>query len=389
MSFSEFTYPLLQAWDWWHMYHSKKIQVQIGGADQFGNIIAGLDAVNYIRTHHPDPTLALNHGTLDVDNKPFGFTVPLLTTSSGDKFGKSAGNAIWLDKELTSVFDLYGFFLRQSDADAERFLKLFTFLPIPEIEAIVKEHMDMPSKRLAQHKLAFEVVTLVHGRIAAVEAESQHKVFFSSLKSIGDAGKTPGQLASEKNTWVKKDLNSIKPGLQLPMSLIQKGSIGKILRAAGLVKSNSEGHQLAAAGGAYIGGRMAVEGGVTEMGDEVRWRPIQVWKVADTQKYLIEGQTLLLRKGKVNIKIIEIVSDEKWKNLGLRYPGEGGSNIEEVGPIPKTKNQIEKVMGTLKESNETTEKEQEDIVDVGGKVESEGKKKSEETASKPVSSPDT
>lgn len=106
MSFSEFTYPLLQAWDWWHMYSTKGIQLQIGGSDQFGNIIAGMDALNYIRKTHYDP-LIRQEGTDDLLLKPMGFTVPLLTTASGEKFGKSAGNAVWLDREMTSTFELY------------------------------------------------------------------------------------------------------------------------------------------------------------------------------------------------------------------------------------------------------------------------------------------
>jgi len=106
MSFAEFTYPLLQAWDWWHMYNTKRVQVQVGGSDQFGNIVAGIDAVKYIIKNHPDPDLRKEkEDPMDV---PMGFTTPLLTTASGEKFGKSAGNAIWLDKEMTSVFDLYG-----------------------------------------------------------------------------------------------------------------------------------------------------------------------------------------------------------------------------------------------------------------------------------------
>ena len=105
MSFSEFTYPLLQAWDWWHMYNTKDIQIQIGGSDQFGNIIAGVDAINYIRKSHYDPLI--RQETDDPLRKPMGFTVPLLTTASGEKFGKSAGNAVWLDKDMTSTFELY------------------------------------------------------------------------------------------------------------------------------------------------------------------------------------------------------------------------------------------------------------------------------------------
>ena len=105
MSFSEFMYPILQSWDWWHMYHTKNIQIQIGGSDQFGNITAGIDAINYINKNHPNPVdRKENPGPLDM---PMGFTTPLLTTVSGEKFGKSAGNAVWLDKELTSTFDLY------------------------------------------------------------------------------------------------------------------------------------------------------------------------------------------------------------------------------------------------------------------------------------------
>ena len=106
MSFSEFTYPLLQAWDWWEIYQSKGITVQIGGADQLGNIMAGIDAIKYILKSHSDPNMRYEkEGNLL--RKPMGFTVPLLTTASGEKFGKSAGNAVWLDKQMTSVFEQY------------------------------------------------------------------------------------------------------------------------------------------------------------------------------------------------------------------------------------------------------------------------------------------
>jgi tyrosyl-tRNA synthetase len=105
MSFSEFTYPLIQAWDWWEMYNQNGVQLQIGGSDQFGNIVAGMDAVNHLRKTHHDP--ALRQEKDEPLMVPYGFTVPLLTTASGEKFGKSAGNAIWLDANLTSPFDLY------------------------------------------------------------------------------------------------------------------------------------------------------------------------------------------------------------------------------------------------------------------------------------------
>lgn len=108
LSLSEFLYPVLQAWDWWYMYNTKGVQVQIGGSDQFGNIIAGIDAIKYINKNHYDPIERQTPEDLDnILNAPMGFTVPLLTTSSGEKFGKTAGNAIWLDKDMTSTFDLY------------------------------------------------------------------------------------------------------------------------------------------------------------------------------------------------------------------------------------------------------------------------------------------
>lgn len=106
MSFAEFTYPLLQAWDWWYMYKDKGVVLQVGGSDQYGNIVAGMDAIKHVAAHHPQE-LETNQSTSAVP-APAGLTVPLLTTSSGAKFGKSAGNAIWLDKGLTSTFDLYG-----------------------------------------------------------------------------------------------------------------------------------------------------------------------------------------------------------------------------------------------------------------------------------------
>lgn len=105
MSLAEFLYPVLQSIDWWQMYHRNNVQIQIGGSDQFGNIVAGVDAIKYIIKNHDDPQMRQEDGVLY--NNPMGFTVPLLKTDSGEKFGKSAGNAVWLDKDMTSTFDLY------------------------------------------------------------------------------------------------------------------------------------------------------------------------------------------------------------------------------------------------------------------------------------------
>ena len=105
MSYAEFSYPVLQAWDFWQLYNEKKIQLQIGGADQYGNILAGVDAVKHIIKTHYDPLIRREKA--DPLIMPMGFTTPLLTTATGAKLGKSEGNAIWLGKDMLSTFELY------------------------------------------------------------------------------------------------------------------------------------------------------------------------------------------------------------------------------------------------------------------------------------------
>lgn len=105
MSVAEFCYPLFQAYDWWHMYSTMGVQLQLGGSDQYGNICAGMDTVQHLQKARGNSPLRASQD--DISDAPFGITTPLLTTSSGEKFGKSAGNAVWLDKDMMSSFDLY------------------------------------------------------------------------------------------------------------------------------------------------------------------------------------------------------------------------------------------------------------------------------------------
>jgi tyrosyl-tRNA synthetase len=105
MSLAEFCYPMLQAWDWWHMYEANGVQIQIGGSDQFGNITTGIEGVKHVAKHHPHQDVRIPDE--EEHWEPMGFTVPLLTTTTGEKFGKSAGNAVWLNPEMTPSFDLY------------------------------------------------------------------------------------------------------------------------------------------------------------------------------------------------------------------------------------------------------------------------------------------
>jgi tyrosyl-tRNA synthetase len=326
MSYAEFSYPILQGWDWWHMYNTLGIRMQIGGSDQYGNITAGIDAVKYIAENHPAPDTPKK-----TSDPPFGFTVPLLTTSAGAKFGKSAGNAIWLDSELTSTFDLYGYFLRTPDADVKRYLKLFTFMKLEDIDELVREHMESPSQRIAQHKLASEFVELVHGKEAARNAEDQHRLVFGGPSNFPDGDVKPALAGLGALSLSQVDLNNRpKTQMKLPRTLIETKSIGKILFAAGLAASASDGHRLAAQQAVYIGGSPTAH--KLPMNDgALSFAPIKPWKPEETKTYLIGGNLLILRRGKHNIRIIEVVEDEEYDKLGLEYPGKDRDDRAKTG----------------------------------------------------------
>ncbi|KAL9001713.1 MAG: hypothetical protein Q9188_005325 [Gyalolechia gomerana] len=333
LSFGEFSYPVLQAYDWWHMYNTFQlngIQIQIGGADQYGNIMAGIEAINHIRNHHYDPDVRRDRaGEI---NKPMGFTVPLLTTSSGEKFGKSAGNAVWLDKDMTSPFELYQFFLRSSDEDVSRYLKLFTFMPLKDIEATMDEHTLDPSKRVAQRQLAREVLLIVHGKDKVEAVEAQHGLLFrpstNTVKGEGGVAKTDNGSTNSKpknpdmNFLFNKAAGPDKPAAAgnviLPKSMVVRQQIGRIFYAAGLVSSRSEGHRLSAAKGAYVGSLPGQQGG---MPDHVEFTPALNWKNHYVNKFIIDGKLLILRAGKWKVKIVRIVEDEEFERLGLDAPG--------------------------------------------------------------------
>ena len=169
ISFTEFTYQILQSIDFDHLFTHNDIQLQIGGADQWGNITAGIDMIRKI--HGPEA-------------KAFCLTIPLMLKSDGTKFGKTAGGAIWLDPEKTSPYEFYQFWLNQDDADVIKYLKYFTFLSKEEIDALEKAVQEEPEKRLAQRRLAEEVTTFVHGETALAEAQNITAAMFKG--SIAD-----------------------------------------------------------------------------------------------------------------------------------------------------------------------------------------------------------
>ncbi|KAI1378876.1 hypothetical protein F4677DRAFT_412285 [Hypoxylon crocopeplum] len=317
MSLDEFVYPLMQAWDWWHMYRKLGVLMQIGGSDQYGNIVSGIECIKYMRDTEPNPAERTPDDPL---LRPVGFTVPLLTDSSGAKFGKSAGNAIWLDQFATSTFDLYGYFMRRPDADVERLLKLFTFLPLEKINKIMDQQNEDPSKRHAQHALAYEVVALVHGLDEAKKTRRRHIGLF--LKATDAVESFPKDQPSTANL-----ASAFQVDIKLPESLILGKSMSRILFAAGLADSVSDGTRLTQQQGAYVGGSpgqpSAVNKGMS-YGD-LTFTPVKAWFPVDTKNFLIEGKLLILRRGKHFIRIVEMVSDEEWEASGMIYPGEPGT----------------------------------------------------------------
>ncbi|ORX35881.1 tyrosine-tRNA ligase [Kockovaella imperatae] len=160
ISFTEFSYQLLQAHDFSVLNQEYGCRIQLGGSDQWGNIVAGIDLINRQRK-----TLNAEEGPIESESQDevFGMTLPLLTTASGEKFGKSAGNAVWLDACKTSVSDLYQFFYRQPDSMVEVYLKTLTLLPLATIEETLARHRERPQERIAQRVLAEQVTHLIHG----------------------------------------------------------------------------------------------------------------------------------------------------------------------------------------------------------------------------------
>ena len=163
ISFTEFTYMLLQAYDYWWLHTHRQCELQIGGSDQWGNITAGVDLIRR------------RAGT-----SVHGLTWPLLTRADGAKFGKTADGAVWLDPRQTSPYRFHQYFVQVADEDVASRLLEFTLLPVSEIAELVEAHRQHPERRAAQHTLANEVTTLVHGRAAAGAAENAARILFGS-----------------------------------------------------------------------------------------------------------------------------------------------------------------------------------------------------------------
>lgn len=172
ISFSEFTYTILQSIDFLTLYEEKNVSLQIGGSDQWGNITSGLELIRKSKE----------------DAKAYGLTIPLVTKADGTKFGKTEGGAIWLDAEKTTPYEFYQFWINTDDRDVIKYLKYFTFLSKEEIEQLEKEMLEAPEKRSAQKALAEDVTKLVHGEEALQQAIKISEALFSGeIKSLTGA----------------------------------------------------------------------------------------------------------------------------------------------------------------------------------------------------------
>lgn len=232
LSFTEFSYMLLQAYDFLHLYRAHGVELQMGGADQWGNITAGLELIRRVHGGGEEGSgYELAHG----------LCYPLLTLPSGEKFGKTAaGTSVWLDPELTSPFAFYQYWLNASDADVPMYLRFFTLLGRAEIEALLAQAADRPEARLAQRTVARDLTARVHGEAAAQLAERMAALAFSD-EPLDD----PALLEA---LWREADGFDVPPALR-------GAPVAVFLAETGLVASRSEARRLVAGGGVTINGR--------------------------------------------------------------------------------------------------------------------------------------
>lgn len=226
ISFTEFSYMLLQSLDFLNLYEEENCTLQIGGSDQWGNITAGMELIRRSREDQ------------DEEIKVYGLTVPLITKADGTKFGKTAGGAIWLDPEKTTPYEFYQFWINTDDRDVIKFLRYFTFLPEEEIEALNDEVTNHPENRVAQKRLAEELTTFVHGAEALTQAQKiSTSLFTGDLKQLS--------------------VNDIEQGFKdVPTYVVEKGDHGLIdlLVQAKISSSKRQAREDIGNGAIYING---------------------------------------------------------------------------------------------------------------------------------------
>jgi len=251
ISYTEFSYMLLQAYDFYHLCKNYDCRLQMGGNDQQGNIIAGIDLIRK-----------------KIGVTAYGITYPLLLSSSGEKFGKSEGGAVWLSPERTTPYRFYQFWVNTDDRDVERLLKIYTFLPLEDIEEVISAHREHPEDRNAQKLLAMEVTSTVHGAQASATAKRVSEMLFGEDYDISD-------LTDDVLAVLSQEIPSGVINGPLPIAVID------LTAESGATPSKGEARRLIRGGGLYINGERVTE------------ESVQV-----DEKDFVSGKFLLLRLGK-------------------------------------------------------------------------------------------
>ena len=260
ISYTEFSYQVLQAFDYLELYRRDQCKLQIGGSDQWGNIVAGLDLIRKVE-----------------GGSAHALTVPLLAKSDGSKFGKTAGGAIWLDENMTSAYEFFQFWLNSDDADMPKLLKVFSMKDRSEIERLIETLKVNPGAREAHRELAREMTTLIHGQQMAKSVEDAAKALFGQ-----------GEID-------QLDLKTLDSALsQLPRTTIKKGdpypSWVDLLAATGVVDSKSAARRIVKEGGGYLNNKK-----------------VESEDFTPSKNDLLHGKYLLLRKGKRDLAAVEVI----------------------------------------------------------------------------------
>ena len=259
MSFTEFTYQLLQGYDFLHLYETKNCKLQMGGSDQWGNITTGTELIRR---------------KLGNEHEAFALTCPLITKADGKKFGKTEKGNIWLDRNRTSPYTFYQFWLNVADEDAERYIKIFTSLDKPTIDTLIEEHRQDPGRRILQKKLAEEVTVMVHGRADYDLAVEASNILF---------GKSTKESLVKLDEQTLLDVFSGVPQFEFDKSLLKEGIKAVDLMADTTKCFASKGEM-----------RKLTQGGGVSLNKE----KLETFDQLVTEKDLLDEKYLLVQQGK-------------------------------------------------------------------------------------------
>jgi tyrosyl-tRNA synthetase len=261
ISYTEFSYSLMQAYDFLTLFDRYGCAVQMGGSDQWGNIVAGIDLIRKLR-----------------GSRAYGLVMPLVTTASGVKFGKTEAGAVWLDPARTSDFQFYQFWLNADDRDAVKYLKCFTFLTEAQVQALEAELAAAPEKRVAQRELAREATKLVRGEDAVARAERASAILFGGSMADAEADDVLEVFADVPSTEMEAE-RFVAPGV----------SIAEVMSVTGLAGSKGEAARLIKGGGVYVN-----DARVTDARGRL------------TIDQAIDGRLFVLRKGQRSRHVVRV-----------------------------------------------------------------------------------